>query len=252
MPTAADAKTNPTSSGGLGAVAGASASSSWIFPPDAKGWSWGSPFGQRNGGFHPGIDFPAPAGTPVLAPQAGRYTRSDGGGYGNSVLITTPAGFWRFAHFSRHAPITDGATVPAGAVIGYVGTTGNSTGNHLHVEWHPSGGAAVDPAGVLRSLEAGGAAPLAAGGLGEAAGAAGSASLAGFGIDVPDLSGFAAFFGKLLDPATWRRLVLAFAGSLMVVGGLVIVKRDALVGGAAKAAAVAKAPKAAAAVKALA
>jgi hypothetical protein len=247
MSSPADAKTNPASSGGLGAVAGAAASQSWIFPPDARGWSWGSPFGQRGGGFHPGIDFPAPEGTPVLAPQPGRYTRSDGGGYGNSVLITTPAGFWRLAHFSRHAPITDGATVPAGAVVGYVGTTGNSTGNHLHVEWHPNGGAPVDPAGILKTLEAGGAAPILPGSLGDAAG---SASFAGLGIDLPDLSGFAAFFGKLLDPATWRRLALGLAAVLLIGAGFVIVKRDTILGTTAKAAAVVKAPKVAAVVRA--
>jgi hypothetical protein len=245
MPTAADAKTDPTSAGGLGALVGSVVAQSWIFPPTARGWSWGSPFGNRAGGFHPGIDFPAPEGTPVLAPQAGRYTRSDGGGYGNSVLVTTPAGFWRFAHFSRHAPITDGATVPAGAVIGYVGTTGNSTGNHLHVEWHPSGGAPVDPSGILRALEAGGAAPITTSALGDAAG---SAQLAGIG---PDLSGLAAFFGALSDPKVWRRIMLVSAGAGLVVAGFVIVKRDAILGGATKLAVTAKAPQAARAIKAI-
>lgn len=200
------------------------------FPLPPGTYSWGQPFGNNG---HPGVDFPAGAGTPVLAPQAGRYHRSDGGGYGNSITLDTGAGFWRLAHFSRHAALIDGATVPAGTVVGYVGTTGHSTGNHLHIEWHPGGGSPVDPAPMLKTFEAGNATGLGIG-IGATAGAT-TTSATVAGLEVPDLSGLGAFFQALTDGKTWLRVLEVAGGLALALGGIAVIKRDTIAGVATKA-----------------
>jgi murein DD-endopeptidase MepM/ murein hydrolase activator NlpD len=108
---------------------------------DSFGW-------PRSGGrTHQGIDLIAAAGTPVVAVAPGnpRSASSVLGGLG-VVLEHDSGGDWTFyAHLSSY-----GATghVSAGTVIGYVGATG-TTVNHLHFEYHPSGGAAVNPYSAL-------------------------------------------------------------------------------------------------------
>ncbi len=99
-----------------------------------------SPFGMRWGRMHQGVDIAAPAGTPIKAAKAGRVILAGyNGGYGNTVIIDHGGGFSTlYAHQSRLG-VADGATVGAGQVIGYVGTTGNSTGNHLHYETRVNG-----------------------------------------------------------------------------------------------------------------
>ena len=86
--------------------------------------------------FHTGIDYACPAGTPVLASEAGRVVRDgwDNTGYGNCVIILHPDGnATLYAHMSRIVVIT-GQTVERSQLIGYSGNTGNSTGPHLHFE----------------------------------------------------------------------------------------------------------------------
>jgi len=93
-----------------------------------------SGFGPRAGGFHNGIDFAAPAGTPVRAAGPGRVSQASWSphGGGNEVKIDHPNGLqtW-YAHLSSFA-VKMGQMVKAGTRVGGVGTTGNSTGNHLH------------------------------------------------------------------------------------------------------------------------
>jgi len=87
-----------------------------------------------NGG-HRGTDIPAPEGTPILAAHSGTVLVSGwNDSYGNQVLLDNGAGLsTRYAHMTAPA-VTAGETVTAGQVIGYVGSTGDSTGNHLHFE----------------------------------------------------------------------------------------------------------------------
>lgn len=96
---------------------------------------------------HQGVDFAAPTGTPVLAAGAGRV-RMAGlyGGYGLYVeLVHTPEIATGYGHMSRLAPgMRPGASVRQGQVIGFVGSTGMSTGPHLHYEFHRRG-RAVNP-----------------------------------------------------------------------------------------------------------
>jgi murein DD-endopeptidase MepM/ murein hydrolase activator NlpD len=94
---------------------------------------------------HQGVDFAAPSGTPVLASATGRVVGAGwGGGYGNVVRLDHGKGFTtRYAHLSRIL-VRAGQSVSQGQVIGHVGTTGLSTGPHLHYEvWQ--GSKPVDP-----------------------------------------------------------------------------------------------------------
>ena len=84
---------------------------------------------------HRGTDIPAPEGTPILAAHSGTVLISGwNDSYGNQVLLDNGAGLsTRYAHMTQTA-VTAGEAVTAGQVIGYVGSTGDSTGNHLHFE----------------------------------------------------------------------------------------------------------------------
>uniref|UniRef100_A0AAN0MAG6 M23 family metallopeptidase n=1 Tax=Yoonia rhodophyticola TaxID=3137370 RepID=A0AAN0MAG6_9RHOB len=112
-----------------------------------------SPYGPR---FHPilkevrlhgGVDWAAPTGTPILAARDGTFAVvGNGGGYGNVVYIDHADNLQsRYAHMDRFAPsAVVGKSVRAGEVIGYVGTTGRSTGPHLHFEFRRNG-RPIDP-----------------------------------------------------------------------------------------------------------
>ena len=95
--------------------------------------------------FHRGVDLRAAAGTPIRAPSSGRVTYAGwAGGYGRQVKLAHGDGLsTSFSHMSRIAA-APGAAVSAGEVIGYVGSTGLSTGPHLHYEVLKNG-KAVNP-----------------------------------------------------------------------------------------------------------
>ena len=108
-------------------------------------------FGPRGTGFHPGIDLSAPTGTPVSAAAAGRvvFAGFDGGGYGKLVEVAHGNGVLSmYAHLSAFS-VRVGQSVATGARVGRVGSTGESTGPHLHFEVRVRG-AAVDPVSALR------------------------------------------------------------------------------------------------------
>jgi murein DD-endopeptidase MepM/ murein hydrolase activator NlpD len=88
--------------------------------------------GSRN---HAGLDYGAPTGTPVFSASAGRVSFvGNGGGYGNLVRVIHADGVETFyAHLSATA-VTQGDDVQPGAPLGAVGSTGSSTGPHLHFE----------------------------------------------------------------------------------------------------------------------
>jgi peptidoglycan hydrolase-like protein with peptidoglycan-binding domain len=97
----------------------------------------GDPFGApRNGYTHTGVDFPEPEGTPIAAAGVGTviYAAYNGGGYGNLVVIQHRLGYtsW-YGHMSRIVAYV-GEDVVGGTRIGYVGSTGDATGPHLHFE----------------------------------------------------------------------------------------------------------------------
>jgi murein DD-endopeptidase MepM/ murein hydrolase activator NlpD len=94
-----------------------------------------SPFGYRWGRLHAGVDIGAPNGTPIYAADGGRVVLSGWtGGYGNYTCIQHTASMSTcYAHQSRYAT-SAGAQVKRGQLIGYVGNTGHSFGDHLHFE----------------------------------------------------------------------------------------------------------------------
>ena len=94
---------------------------------------------------HRSTDIPAPEGTPILAAHSGAVLVSGwNDSYGNQVLLDNSAALsTRYAHMTQTA-VTAGEAVTAGQVIGYVGSTGDSTGNHLHFEVI-QGGVQIDP-----------------------------------------------------------------------------------------------------------
>ena len=95
---------------------------------------------------HAGLDFAAPIGTPIYATADGTVTRADfnEGGYGNHVIINHGYGYETlYGHMVRFKTRV-GRKVKRGEVIGYVGSTGKSTGPHCHYEVHKNG-TPVDP-----------------------------------------------------------------------------------------------------------
>ena len=94
-----------------------------------------SGYGPRWGRMHTGIDIAARSGTPIVAVKAGEVIYAGWlGGYGNTVLLDHGDGVATlYAHQSRIAVI-EGQPLNQGEVVGFVGTTGHSTGNHLHFE----------------------------------------------------------------------------------------------------------------------
>lgn len=117
--------------------------------------SFGAP---RSGGrSHQGLDIMYALGTPIYAERAGTINKLNknfsGSLAGNAVYLTLPDGTYFFhAHLDRFADgLTVGMQVPAGALLGYVGATGNASGPHLHLEIHPRGGAAVDPYPIVKA-----------------------------------------------------------------------------------------------------
>ncbi len=123
----------------------------------------GSPFGWRvhpisgKKRLHAGMDFAAPEGAPVVAATGGRVVSAGWlGGYGKTIVIEHDGRLQtRYAHLSN-ITVQPGQELQAGTLIGAVGTTGRSTGPHLHFEMlvsTPDGWIAIDPApGVQYAL----------------------------------------------------------------------------------------------------
>lgn len=114
-----------------------------------------STFGQAgaywSSGHHTGLDFAAPTGSLIKAVHTGTITFAGwDGSYGYKTVLTLDDGteIW-YAHQSSIS-VSVGQKVNTGDVIGRVGSTGNSTGAHLHLEVHPDGSSGVDPMAWLR------------------------------------------------------------------------------------------------------
>jgi murein DD-endopeptidase MepM/ murein hydrolase activator NlpD len=125
-PTIASLAASRGTAGGTGA---------WVNPNPAARVT--SCFGQRWGRLHAGVDLAAPNGSPIYAAGAGVVVRAGmAEGYGNAVLIDHGNGWLtHYGHMSRIA-VTVGQVVAAGESIGDEGSTGHSTGPHLHFEVH--------------------------------------------------------------------------------------------------------------------
>jgi murein DD-endopeptidase MepM/ murein hydrolase activator NlpD len=106
-------------------------------------------------GYHTGVDFAMPAGTPVVAVADGKIENANWGkSYGNQVIQKVDGGWVIYAHLSK-VRIKPGQVAKKGDIVGEVGTTGNSSGNHLHFEYRSkmrwSDGVDLDPKAILAS-----------------------------------------------------------------------------------------------------
>lgn len=115
-------------------VSSVSLASGFRFPLPAGTWELSCPYGRRG---HKGVDLRAPVGTPITASASGKVVlASYNGSYGNCVIIDHGNGVSTlYAHASRLCT-KEGDYVSAGEVIALVGSTGNSTGYHMHFEIH--------------------------------------------------------------------------------------------------------------------
>ena len=103
--------------------------------------------------FHDGIDLAAASGTPILAFGPGTVTMSGwNGGYGNYISIDHGGGLMSFYGHCSALYVKKGATVKAGQKIAAVGTTGSSTGNHLHFGMHKNG-SPVNPQSYVKDSD---------------------------------------------------------------------------------------------------
>lgn len=137
-----------------------------------RGYGFNDPDSDFPSGVHEGIDYDMPEGTPLYAPFAGTVIAQPSGGYGNMVTIQLDNGYqFRMGHMQGFA-VTTGQRVDPGELLGLSGSTGNSTGPHVHVEWRDPNGQALDPGAVLdpifrgstfRSLNMSGAAGISSG-----------------------------------------------------------------------------------------
>lgn len=110
-----------------------------------------SGYGWRWGRMHKGIDVAAPIGTPIMAAASGEVISAgwNSGGYGNLVKVRHSDGsVTLYAHNSRIL-VRQGQRVEQGQQISEMGSTGFSTGPHLHFEIHPGGKGAVNPVAYL-------------------------------------------------------------------------------------------------------
>jgi peptidoglycan LD-endopeptidase LytH len=134
----------PPSSGGACPVAGA------VFFSD----TWGAP---RSGGrSHQGVDMMAGAGTPLAAIFSGTVSLKVNSLGGNTIWLTSGSGDqYYYAHLQSYASgLSSGQSVSEGQIIGTVGSSGNASSAypHLHFEYHPGGGSAVNPYPLVKSI----------------------------------------------------------------------------------------------------
>lgn len=128
----------------------------FLFPVATSGFACVTdPYGYRtnpitgNYQLHNGIDLAANRGTPIYAAKTGTVsTAASGYGWGNYVVINHGDGYSTLYAHQDYYIVSEGETVTQGQVIGYVGSTGNSTGPHLHFTVYYNGGT-VNPAGYI-------------------------------------------------------------------------------------------------------
>ena len=125
------------------------AKNAWKLPVARGSYRLTGRFGQCSSLWshcHTGLDFAAPTGTPILAVANGTIVHTAwAGAYGNRTIQRLEDGteLW-YCHQDQYGA-KPGQSVFGGQPIGFVGSTGNSTGPHMHLEVRPGGGDAVDP-----------------------------------------------------------------------------------------------------------
>lgn len=181
------------------------------------------PFGNNG---HPGIDLVGPNGGAVSATAGGTVTSAgfNNGGYGNMVDIDHGGGWSsKVAHLSR-VDVRVGQQVGRGQVVGAEGSTGHSTGPHVHFEIRRDG-QLQNPAALI-----GGAPQQATSALEAARSAVGAIvesspanAILGASQTTADALKFAERLG---DPATWKRVLTLVVGYVLTATGILILTKD--------------------------
>jgi len=171
---------------------------------------------------HAGYDIAAPIGTGVIAPVSGTVLSAGrGGGYGNLVQIRDDAGnLLKFGHLSA-IDVKAGQTVTAGQRIGAVGSTGNSTGPHLHYEGRDSKGNVIDLLKKGSNLVSTGAAILGVGATGPLAPIAAGAGLLGLGGGTSWLEDIKNW---LKESDFFKRLAIGLFGLIVLIAAFYLMK----------------------------
>jgi murein DD-endopeptidase MepM/ murein hydrolase activator NlpD len=125
----------------------------WVLP--VRGYRLTGRFGDVSGylssGSHTGLDFATDAGSPVRSVASGAVVATAyDGAYGNKTVVRLQDGTEVWYCHQDTVAVAPGQQVRRGEVIGAVGSTGNVTGPHLHLEIRPPGGGPVDPEAALR------------------------------------------------------------------------------------------------------
>lgn len=176
----------------------------WTWPTICKTIS--QPYGRKNAryvkGYHTGVDIACANGSPIRAVADGKITFAAwNGAYGNQVKQSVGGGEVWYNHLSR-IEVKKGDGVSAGSILGRLGTTGQSTGPHLHLEVRVNG-KDVDPMPYL-----GGSKVIPAGSTD-----ATQASL----NPLDAIKGIGNFFEMLTDPITWLRVGMFMGGGVLLL-----------------------------------
>lgn len=119
----------------------------WVLP--MAGYRLTARFGESSSLWstvHTGLDFAAPEGTKIVSVAQGTVTKvGNAGAYGNQTIVTLEDGTDIWYNHQSATQVSVGQKVDPGEAIGSVGSTGNVTGPHLHLEVRPGGGEPVDP-----------------------------------------------------------------------------------------------------------
>ncbi|KAA1422554.1 M23 family metallopeptidase [Mumia zhuanghuii] len=124
----------------------------WVIP--LTGYRLTARFGQSSSLWstvHTGLDFAAPSGTRLVAIARGTITSTGyDGAYGNKTVLTLEDGTQLWYCHQSSVTVSVGDAVEPGDLVGYVGSTGNVTGPHLHLEVRPTPDTPIDPLVALR------------------------------------------------------------------------------------------------------
>lgn len=182
-----------------------------VWPTESKTitQAYGNKSARYVRGWHTGVDIAGTTGARIYAAHDGRVIRAGwNGAYGNEVAIQHPSGLVSSYHHMTHDAVTIGQGVTAGTVIGFVGSTGQSTGPHLHFEVRINN----EPVNPMSYLNGAGVVPVDNSPL------------------IPDVvEGPAdAFYDVMVwisDTKNWYRIGLVMAGSVLLLFALIGVSK---------------------------
>lgn len=161
-------------------------------------------------GYHTGLDIGCKAGSPIYAAHDGTVIVAGyKGAYGNTVEIRANSTFVTSYHHMSRIAARVGQTVSAGTVIGYIGSTGQSTGPHLHFEVRIDG-KAVDPQKYLNGAE------IPAGGVVQAGLTDNIPGVSEAKAVYDTLKASVAIFEWLTDTKNWYRIGMVFGGAVLL------------------------------------